>query len=258
MNEFFSFRRFSRLFIKHTMEQYRTYLMSIGVLAGVLVLCGAFLIIVAPDALEPGFQTASYMILLFISGGIFTSTVFTEFGEKNKAIPALTLPATAFEKFLVGWLYSYPIFLVVYTCIFYLALLGLGSLQHLPAGRHFILFSIDQPEMPVFWVMFTEIQSLALFGAIFFRKLQFIKTGFAFFIALAVVVLGNSLFLKILTGVAVEKMAIPFGFLNFYIGDKYYSIGTGNKASTLILVLLMVVAASTWVAAYYRLKEKQV
>jgi hypothetical protein len=56
----------------------------------------------------------------------------------------------------------------------------------------------------------------------------------------------------------VEKMAIPFGFLNFYVGDKYYSIGTGNEESALILVLLMVVAASTWVAAYYRLKEKQV
>jgi hypothetical protein len=258
MNEFFSFRRFLRLFVKHTSEHYRTYLMSIGVLAGVLVLCGAFLLIIAPGALEPGFQTASYVILLFVSGGIFTSTVFAEYGEKNRAIPALTLPATAFEKFLVGWLYSYPIFLAVYTLVFYLALLGLGSLRHMPAGRHFIVFSVGQSQMPVFLVMFTIIQSLALFGAIFFRKLQFIKTGFAFFITLGMVVVCNSLFLKIITGVTVEKMAIPFGFLNFYIGDKYYSIGTGSQASELVLVLLMVVAASTWVAAYYRLKEKQV
>jgi len=246
MNEFFNFRRFLRLFVKHTSEHYRVYLMSIGVLAGVLVLCGAFLLIVTPEALDPGFQTASYLILLFIAGGIFTSTVFTEYGEKNRAVPALTLPATAFEKFLVGWLYSYPIFLVVYTCIFYLALLGLRSLRHMPAGRHIIVFSIGQPEMPVSWVMFTVIQSLALFGAIFFRKLQFIKTGFAFFITLAVLVLCNSLFLKIITGVT------------FYIGDKNYSIGTGSEESVLILVLLTVVAALIWVAAYYRLKEKQV
>jgi hypothetical protein len=258
MNEFFSFRRFLRLFVKHSSEHYRAYLMSVGVLAGVLVLCGAFLIFITPEALDPGFQTAAYVVLLFISGGIFTSTVFTEYGEKNKAVPALTLPATAFEKFLVGWLYSYPIFLVVYTCIFYLALLGLSSLRQMPAGRHFIVFSIVQPDIPVFWVMFTVIHSLALFGAIFFRKLQFIKTGFTFFISLAVVVLCNSLFLKVITGVDVEKMAIPFGFLNFYIGNKYYSIGTGNEVSVLILVLLMAVAASTWVAAYYRLKEKQV
>src|SRR5580704_16189810 len=130
MNEVFSFRRFSRLFVKHTAEHYRIYLMSIGLLAGVLLLAGSFLFFVIPDPPDPGFQEASYIMLLFLAGGIFTSTVFSDFGEKNKAIPALTLPATTFEKYLVGWLYSYPIFLVIYTGVFYLTLLGLSSIKH--------------------------------------------------------------------------------------------------------------------------------
>ena len=170
MNELFSFRRFARLFVKHTAEHYRVYLMSVGVLAGVLILSGFFLFIVAPDASDVGFQTGSYAILMFIAGGIFASTVFTDYGEKDKAIPALTLPATTFEKFLVGWLYSYPIFLVVYTAVFYLAVLGLVSMRHWAAGQQFSFFSVGQVELRIFWVLFTEIHSIALFGAIFFRK----------------------------------------------------------------------------------------
>jgi hypothetical protein len=186
MNELFSLRRFARLFVKHTAEHYRVYLMSVGVLAGVLILGGFFLFIVAPDTPGVNFQTGSYVILMFVAGGIFASTVFTDYGEKNRAIPALTLPATAFEKFLVGWLYSYPIFLVVYTAVFSLGVLALASMRHWSAGQQFVFFSIRQQEMRIFWVLFTEIHSIALFGAIFFRKLQFIKTGFSFFVSLVV------------------------------------------------------------------------
>ncbi|HEV3411172.1 MAG TPA: hypothetical protein VG101_01785 [Puia sp.] len=258
MNEFFSFRRFARLFVKHTAEHYRVYLMSVGVLAGVLILSGVFLFIVVPDAPDTGFQTASFVIVLFVAGGIFASTVFSDYGEKNKAIPALTLPATVFEKFLVGWLYSYPIFLVVYTAVYYLALLALAGMRHLSAGQQFAFFSIDQEDMLVLWVLFTEVHAIALFGAIFFRKLQFVKTGFSFFVSLMVVLLGNSLFLKIITGAKVEKLSIPFGHFNFYKGEGYYSIGIGHESSVFILWLMLAVAVLGWIATYYRLKEKQV
>jgi hypothetical protein len=258
MNELFSLRRFARLFVKHTAEHYRIYLMSLGVLAGVLILSGVFLFIVIPDAPDMGFQTGSYVILLFVAGGIFASTVFTDYGDKNRAIPALTLPATPFEKFLVGWLYSYPIFLVVYTAVFYLAVLVLGSLRHWSAGQQFVTFSIRQQEIRTLWVLFTEVHSIALFGAIYFRKLQFIKTGFSFFVSLVVVLLGNSLFMTIITGAKAEKLSIPFTYFNFYKDNRYYSIGIGHDISAYILWLIIAVAVLGWVAAYYRLKEKQV
>jgi hypothetical protein len=258
MNESFNFKRFARLFIKHTTEHYRTYLMAIGVLTGVLVLCGVFLVLLDPDMPDPGFQSGSYMILMFVSGGIFTSTVFADYGEKNRAIPALTLPASALEKFLVGWVYSYPIFLVIYTAVYYMAIFALASVRPTVAGHPFQMFSIRQTELRVFWVLFTEIHSLSLFGAIFFKKLQFIKTGFIFFICLAIGTFCNTLLLKVITGAAVEKMAVPFTFLNFNIGNKYYSIGTNDDQSAFVMGLFVAVAVIGWVAAYYRLKEKQV
>ena len=144
MNNFSSFKRFSRLFVKHTAEHYRVYLMSVAVLAGVILLGGSFLFFVIPEPPDTGLQTAMFVILMLIAGTLFTSTVFSDFGDKDKAMPALTLPATAFEKFLIGWVYSYPIFLLVYSAVFYLGLVGLGGARHWDANQHFELFSPRQ------------------------------------------------------------------------------------------------------------------
>ena len=189
MNEVFSFRRFRRLFVKHTIEHYRTYLMSVAVLAGVLLLGGSFLFYMMSDPPDPGFQTAMFGMLLLLAGTLFTSTVFSDFGDKNKAIPALTLPATTLEKFLVGWLYSYPIFLVVYTAAFYLAVLGLSSSKHWGAGQHFYMLNLRQPGIDILFLVYSVLHGVSLFGAISFRKQHFIKTGFAFFIALGAAIL---------------------------------------------------------------------
>src|ERR1700728_3681303 len=85
MRESFSFARFARLFIKHTAEHYRTYLMAMSVLVGFLVLCGVFLFFVIPFAPDPGFQTASYAIVMLVAGGLFTSTVFADYGDNRTA-----------------------------------------------------------------------------------------------------------------------------------------------------------------------------
>ncbi|HEY9001745.1 MAG TPA: hypothetical protein VIM89_10360 [Mucilaginibacter sp.] len=253
MNNFFSLKRFCRLFVKHTVEHYRTYLMSIAVLTGVILLGGSFLFFIVPEPPDTAFQTAAFIILMLIAGCIFTSTVFMDFGEKNKAIPALTLPATAFEKFLVGWIYSYPVFLLVYTAIFYLVVGSLGVTRH-----HFVLFSLQQGEMPALFVLFSILHAITLFGAILFRNLHFIKTGFTFFISYALLLICNTVFLKLITGLAIVKPAMPYGFLNFNEGPKYYSISADGPDSLTIMITIMLVTVLIWTAAYFRLKEKQV
>jgi hypothetical protein len=258
MNNFFNLQRFCRLFVKHTTEHYRIYLMSIAVLGGVILLGGAFLFFVIPEPPDPGLQTAIFVILMLIAGTIFTSTVFSDFGDKNKAMAALTLPATAFEKFLVGWIYSYPVFLVIYSAVFYLGLIGLESARHWGPNQHFILFSIPQSGFYTVLTIYSFLHAFAFFGAIFFNKLHFIKTGFSFFIGYVVILIFNTLFLKVLVGLDVIKAAMPFGYLNFTVGDKYYSIITKTVPPTAIWIVLFISAVLIWVAAYFRLKEKQV
>ena len=64
MNKFFNLKRFLRLFIKQTTEHYRTYLMSVAVLAGVMLLGGSFLFFVIPEPPDTGLQTAVFVILM--------------------------------------------------------------------------------------------------------------------------------------------------------------------------------------------------
>ena len=258
MNNFFNLQRFCRLFVKHTAEHYRTYFMSVAVLAGVILLGGAFLFFVIPEPPDTGLQTAMFIILMLIAGTIFTSTVFSDFGNRNKAMAALTLPATAFEKFLVGWIYSYPIFLLIYSGVFYLGLIGLSNARHWGPNQHFVLFTVRQAGFYAVLTIYSMLHAIALFGAIFFNKLHFIKTGFAFFIGYVILIIFNTLFLKVITGLQVIKAAMPFGFLNFNISDRYYSLGPMGIPPSVILIELSVSAVLIWVAAYFRLKEKQV
>jgi hypothetical protein len=258
MYEIFNFRRFLRLFVKHTTEHYRVYLMSISVLAGVLLLGGAFVFYLLPDPPDPTFQEAAFVFLLIIAGTIFTSTIFTDFGEKRKAIPALTLPATALEKFLVAWLYSFPIFLLVYIGVFYLALYGLSSGRHWEAGQRFYMLNLRHLGLSPVFPVYAFMQALVLYGAIFFKKLHFIKTGFAFFASLGTIILCNTLLLKIMTGLRVIKLAIPFGNLDFYVANRNYSILPVDPELTYVPVLMALSTLLIWIAAYFRLRETQV
>lgn len=258
MNNFFSFRRFCRLFVKHTREHIRTYLMSLCVLLGVLVLAGFFFFFIIPDVTDAGFQEASYVIMLLIAGSIFTSTIFQDFGDRARAIPALTLPASVFEKFLVGWLYSYVIFILVYTAVFYLAVSGLLAMKNWDSGKHDDFFSLWKGEVALAFVFFSVLHGVALFGAAHFRKLHFIKTGVIFFILLILALVSNTLFVKAITGIPVIKMAIPFGFAHFYVNDRDYSAVVAGRGPLVDLGTLMAAAVLLWVAAYYKLKERQV
>lgn len=57
MNKTFNINRFGRLFKKHSKEHYRNYLMSVGVLVGVMLLGGSFLVYMADVQLDKNLQT---------------------------------------------------------------------------------------------------------------------------------------------------------------------------------------------------------
>ena len=256
MNNIFNINRFWRLFIKHTAEHYRAYLMSAAVLGGVMLLGGAFIIYMIPGPLDAGFQSVLFVSLMLIGGTLFTSTVFADMGDKRRALPTLTLPASQFEKFLVGWIYSFPIFLVFYTTIFYVVLLGLISMKHWPHHRTEVL-SVFQNRVYIMLVVYSVLHAITLYGAVLFDKLHFIKSAFSFFVSYGVLILLNTLFLRAIIGRDIMA-AIPYGFLNFQERDKYYSIDVTYASINWVLWILIGVAILFWAIAYLRLKEKQV
>jgi hypothetical protein len=253
----FSFDRFGRLFIKHTADHYKTYLMSWAVLIGVLVLGGILFIYALPDAMNVSFQIALYVMVMLAAGSIFTSNLFADYGDKKKAISTLTLPASHFEKYLVAWVYSAPLFLIVYTASFYGVLIFLLRLK--PGGEHERIFSVisDNPAGFKIYIVYGLLQAVAFYGAIYFDKLHFIKTAFAFFITIAVLMIGNKYLLGWMTGHKVRPN-VPFGEMRFTEQMHNIVIRTSPQYDWITQYLVIAFILLLWVAAYFRLKEKQV
>lgn len=257
-NNVFNMSRFGRLFIKHTTEHYKTYLMSLSVLAGVMALGGCFIVFLMPGGIfHSGFQAIMYINILLLAGSIFASTIFADLGEKKKAMSALILPASHLEKYLVAFIYAFLIFFIVYTGIFYLIALFLTHLKPVPGEQTEVVNIFNSRITPEMYLTFVFIQSLAFYGAILYEKLHFIKTAFVFFIGIGVLICVNKLFLSALIGVDALPSA-PFGNLRFFDHNRESFIALSSHRNTLMLYLLGITSALFLIAAYYRLKEKQI
>ena len=256
MDNVFNIHRFTRLFIKHTAEHYKTYLMALAVLIGVLLLGGSFMVYIINEPIELNAQTVIFSAIYILAGSIFTSTVFADFGDKKKAIASLTLPASNFEKFLVGWVWSYLLFSIIFIGAFYLALYFFMHMRHWASHNDEVFNIFSQPAVFLF-IPFTFVNSFALFGAIYFNKLHFIKTGFVFFISVAVLVIFNTFFLEGLLGRSVRP-AVPFSNVNFVQNHNDYDIGMLNRYDLAVYWLMIIVSVLLWTASYFRIKEKQV
>lgn len=256
MNNFFSLKRFGLLFKKHGAEHYKTYLMAWGVLLGVLLVGGCFMVYLIEIPIVTQVQTVLFVSIYYLAGTIFTSTIFADISDKNKVISALTLPASHFEKFLVGWLFSYVIFSLVYLGSFYFILTILLNLRHWP-NMHIGVFNAFAEPAGVIFIVYTFLHSITLYGAILFERLHFIKVGFSFFIATVILTELNTFFLEKLIGREVRPTT-PFSNLALLDHNRFVNVRSIGVSEPMLSYLIMGVAIILWVATYYRLKEKQV
>ncbi len=256
MNKTFSIKRFSRLFRKHTKEHYRNYMMSVAVLVGVMIMGGSFLVYMIDVQLDKNIQSFFFFSIMLLAGTIFTSTVFADLGERKKAIAWLILPASHFEKYLVAWIYSFLLFIIVYTMIFYLALFISLNIQHLHTHR-IVILNIFEKQILQMYLVFSFLHAIAFFGAVYFEKLHFIKTAFTFFISIAVLILINKGLLTALLGRTVDASP-PFGYLRFADTGQAVDIKISSQDNPYLLYLIIILTFILWVGAYFHLKEKQV
>jgi len=260
MNNSFSLSRFSNLFRKHTAEHYKSYLMSLVVITGILFIWVSFHMIMHKRPMDIDTQFITFMFMFLLSGTIFTSAVFSELGEQKKAIALLTLPASPLEKFFVKWLYSYIIFQFVFVGIFYIVMEPMQNLFHEDAEHKKELLNIFHYPMKNVFIAYAVLHAIAIWGAIFFKKFHFIKTTFAALIVLMVFLIANRQIMEAMLKRNILS-AVPFISADFVTKDRYHYIsitlpeGTGDYLPYMLVILITFIF---WTAAYFRLKEKQV
>ncbi|WP_324671649.1 hypothetical protein [Hymenobacter sp. GOD-10R] len=258
MHNLFSLPRFSRLFQKHTAEHWKSYLMGTGVLAGALLLVLGFLSYMNGGAPNTRAQSAFFGMFMLGAGFLFTSHVFADFSGKARAIAALSLPASHLEKYVVAWLYSFLFFLLVYIGIFYAVdSLVLTLAAHGEQPRPMLNLFAQEEKAYYAFLLFAAVHGIALWGGLFFEKLAFIKTAVSFFALLMLVSILNYSLLQSLLGVDL-RFNLPFLSADFIENEhSYYRIAPTGLQQYLPELVLLVLSALFWLAAYARLREKQ-
>lgn len=259
MNQTFDLNRFANLFIKHTADNYKTYLMSLGVLIGVLFFSLGFLRYVNHGSIAINNQIPFFVFFLMMGGSIFTSIIFSDLGKKKKAIAALMLPASHFEKFLIGWTWSYIIFQLLFIPVFYISVIVINQIFHHDASDKpelMSLFSADQKNY-IFLVFFAVLHAIVLLASIYFETYHFIKAAFAFFISYFLLIYLNFKFLQLVITQYIES-AIPFTNVNVNENGTYFHLRMPDDEMKYTLIIFLVFAVILWVGSFYRLKEKEV
>lgn len=250
MSQQFNLARFGHLLRKHAAEYLKTYALGAVVLLGGLLLLLGFFTYVPHRPLSENEQSILFELLLLGAGCLFASMAFGQFGAGRQAALALTLPASQLEKYLLAWLVSLPLFLVVFVADFYLAdWLVMHFVSPVPGPLLPLLAGEEVPGLR----LFLAVHGLALWGSIFFPRLAFVKTAF--------LGLGGALLLGVVNFQVLNSwlggnlgMAIPFGAAAITGAGPLFL----PPAQQPWLVLLpLALAALLWAAAYARLTEKQ-
>ena len=248
------------LFKKHTLEHGKTYALSTAVLAGILFIALFFFGYINRGHLRAGEQTMLFVFVMSAAGSIFGSMIFADLGDKSKAIPALMLPASHFEKYLVGLIYSYFIFLAVFVATFYLADVIVVDIMKHELEEDKVINVFDPNGKPAqAYVIFTLFHAFAFFGAIFFKKLHFIKTAILFFICFGLLFLINAYVLNMLFAAHTQfEVTVPFGGISIVENDNFSRLVVTDDMFNYGKVIFVIVILLFWTVTYFRLKEKEV
>jgi hypothetical protein len=258
MKNHFSLRRFGLLFRKHTVENYKTYLMSLGVLLGGMFLVMGAISYLASRPMASAEQSIFLFFFLIGAGTVFSSSVFAQLGDKKKAIAFLTLPASQLEKYLVGWLYSMPIYLLLYIPSFYLIVSILLHIDPRVGPDPEMINILDmEPPVHVILIFYALFNALMLVGSAYFNKNHFIKTAFTGFVAILVFYNLNKQMVQALLGRDFDSVG-PFSSAMFMEGDDRFDVGAYEGNEPLIILVPIALALICWAVAYFKIKEKQV
>lgn len=268
-DKFFSSSRFMNLCRKEMVENWRTNLLRMVMVFGIMVLIfvvnGYFKYRWWPQHAEtdPMVEYAlNYFIILgWIFGCLFASMTFSKLRSKTSRLSLIMTPATSFEKYFSRWMISTIVYVVVFIILFMLAdyarviicriiypetTIMPASLKYL-VTRNIGIGNAMGENLGIgkFMLSYLFTQSFFLLGSAVWPKNSFIKTFAA------------GLFIQITYMlIAVLTLRVLWGE-NIYITDSALNINPETIKNT-ITGIVVFFTLFNWTMAYYRFKESEI
>lgn len=211
-NNYFSIHRLYLLSRRQVFSNGKSLIIAFGGVAGFLLIISLLVAYFNPTALTG--LTALYFTSMFIGGYIFTSHIFNEMHQIQKGYNFLTLPVSIHERLANAWLLTGIFFpalsLLVMAAMVFLANLimnftvDVAPFQSVFSHNSFVLIRI-----------YIITQTIFLFGSVYFRKNNFLKTLLAIILISIVLnmyagLLGWGLFNSMdMEGMAMDMNQLP-------------------------------------------------
>ncbi|WP_316826733.1 hypothetical protein [Pedobacter miscanthi] len=267
MNNTFNINRFGLLLKRQWLDFGKIYLISLVVLLGIVVGFYGYNI---PSPLKDNyldydgnldmrFRYPLFLILGFVFISIVANSYFNILGQKSRAILELMTPASVFEKFMAGVVYTAVISLFSYLLIFYLTDLAFVKYLngHLSAFNRAGLKAVESITQEVFndvgyrkycgyfFAFPFLVTSVFLLGSIYFNRFHYIKTALSL-----MVFIGLASYLVVKFSMWIMEGKVPY----------HHSYRKDDKDGILLALLLVtsIITIITWAITYIRFKEKEV
>ncbi len=263
MNDKFNIKRFLQL-VNNDIETHKKSLLIY--FAATLVICFIASIIIPTSNYGYGpkiyFPHISVIVILMI---VLVSFSFYELDYTDKGINYLTIPATLFEKYFCRWIMTIIGYLlagcaiyIVYVLLLYVLNLPYSRVAH-EKGMYDIINPVNMDFIKVIGY-YLLLHSIFFFGAIYFKKNEFLKT--LMWIAIIATFCFALLFL-------LHKILIPDLKISFFTVPDIKDVADWkrvmeyNKYRTGIWelirdILFYFVPPFLWILGYFRLREEEV
>ena len=240
MKNSFSLERVIQLCKRYVAIKKNMILIGASAIIGLLLIVYALILSFAPSdfTLSNSLVVMTFAFMIFkYTGYAFTSTMFNELNNSGSAPQFYNLPANTSEKLFSAWLLSY----VCYTLIGLVALYIFTLISGMSADWFFSKQTMGEI------VLYTIVQSIYFFGAVYFKANNFISTLvalLAFNLSLVLIYLALKTYIP---GFEEWLSSVAVNFIKSVFSNNF----------TNVLFTIVISAMIMWFA-YRKLKNRQI
>lgn len=264
----FSFARFSHLLKLQIAVNRKLYLVGMLAIAGLILLYMFFVVFTLDSGLTFGLQIDFLVVALLLASSFFGSTIFKQYGAKDKRVQAILLPVSNRERLAVAILFIFLLFPIAFFLIYFLCVLLANAVDVHVVGNINKVAIIGGYERKYLFMLFFFIQSIVLLGAIWFRRQTFVKTLVMVVVLTFAIYVTNSIINNAVLDVKDTSHRLinssPFQSLRFHGVNQYghntnvyYWISLPDSQMIPFMVLLSFIPLFFFYVTALKLREQQ-
>lgn len=252
-NSYFNIERIGHLLVRQLRLNTQTILIGFAAVAGLLTFILSMRVIFGGTDLDSLTFFGNIMPYFFAGGFVFTSTIFSELRTAHRGYLYLTLPASTLEKLTVSWFVSSVMYVLAAIVMMFVINVLLMAVAAIFTASHVPVFQLFDPSILKTYAVYMVTQPIFILGAIYFRRVNFLKTLLSLFVI--------GIVIAIYTGLA-ARLIVFHNFSSIHFGndmpESWQDFFQNTFAPVVKYLFWCFLAPFFLVVSYFRLKERQV